>query len=271
MGRLLRAEWMKMWGRPGDRYVLAGLIALALVAPIVLTAQALWDPEHHRAARLYLNYPTSLNVGAQFIGLIAVILASFLAASTFGSEYSDGTWKLIVPRLARRGGLIVAKLLMALGTAIAASVLAVAVWMATAALCTVVALKLSAVGPSPEGLAHNATVTLAVSLLRMLFCGAVAALATIAARSSLVGLAVGVVMPAFLDLITYPAVAPFMPNAHLANFRFQLFQAQAHARPLANIYDLHAGAPVSLLVVLAYVGVLMAATACLFDSQEVRT
>lgn len=258
-----------MWGRPADFYALAAVLGMALFSPLVLTALAVAGPEqYHRTAALYLTFPLSLEIGVMAIGFVDVLFAALLAASTMGSEYADNTWKLIVPRRGRRGGIIVAKLAVALLTATGAAAVALALWVIGAALCRAYGLGLPIVGPGGERLASVAAVTFAVSLLRMLVFGAVAALTAVVSRSALIGVATGFLMPGLLDLVAFRSVAVLLPNAHLWNLRATFVGGETAGQLLRNVYGVHSSVEVSLLVIAAYVALAVTACVQVFKRQE---
>jgi len=272
MGGLLRAEWIKMWGRPADFYLIAAVLGLGLFSPVMLTILALSSPaQYYRQAQFYLAFPINLDVGVTAISFLDTTIASFLAASTIGSEYADNTWKLIVPRRARRGGIILSKLALSLLTAQAVALLALALWIVGGALCSAYVLGLPTVGPGGEKLATVAAVTLVISSLRMFLFGAVAALAAIVFRSSLVGIAVGFLAPGLIDLMTFPGIAAFLPNAHLWNLRAQLLSGETAGLVLRNVYQLNTSVAVSLLVVVLYVGASIGVSTYIFERQEIAT
>jgi ABC-type transport system involved in multi-copper enzyme maturation permease subunit len=203
VGRLFRAEWLKLRRRPlalGLLAIFLGLLTayLGLWALVValhegaiggVTITAL-RPEQLAEIKRQLSFPGVFGAVLGQINSVGGILAVLLAAGALGSDYSWGTLRALLSRAPDRGAYLLAKLLALLLALLVACVAALAIGAA-------IGLGASAWLGLPSTLTARDLAALPVGVARALFVILPYLLATLAAaafgRSALAGVGGGLI------------------------------------------------------------------------------
>lgn len=264
---LIRAELLKMRGRPTELYLFAAVFAFALVGPWTILALAKLNPDSYlNTALWYLRFPRSLSAVTSTLEAFGVVTASLVAASAVGSEYSADTWKLVVPRAASRAPLVVAKALAATLAVSAAVALGTLLWIGVAKLA-VLAGRID--GAAPTTTVEEELVSLAVSAISMLVYGSIAFATAVAARSTLAGAVAGTLAPFALSLLSHRAIGLALPNVHIDNLAARWYDSREYLEQVAVLLPMPVPEAASAAALAAFV-LVTAATACaLFCRRDI--
>jgi ABC-type transport system involved in multi-copper enzyme maturation permease subunit len=250
--QILRAEWPKCWRCPVN-WALFGLLPGLLA--IQFTLDALGDRE---TARRVFTFPNDLAIVVGGMGKLCALLAATFVAGCVGEEYRRGTWKMLLPRRAGRGGFLVAKGLICF---VALAMWSAATLLSGLAIASFYGLVLG-VGPwSPDGELSVVLARLASVGLEALVYGSTAFLAAVLLRSSYSAIFFGLITLKVLDFASprLGSVAQFIPVAHLRNLEARLTDWPA---------TLPCGAYESLVAIAVYSAICFAVAVVVFRVQE---
>jgi len=264
---LVSAEWMKAWRRPMHRVlaVLIGGIGLLFTLFMAIRWAAGSNPDMVREG---VAWPRLLLLTAGMLQAMGRIAAVLLAASIFGGEYSLDTWKMLLPRRERRGGLVAAKMAVALAATLIIGALVVAGFVGGGR-----ALAIFTGAPA----APSTTGDLSVIVRGMLCFPIAAALyvalsgcATVVSRSMFGGILVGL---AFLIVIDHavsadPVLALSFPAYHLANLQALLSGDAGQLDEVQMVFEAEVPLWASAAVVLGYISALLAASLAVFGRRD---
>lgn len=262
--KCIRAELIKLTRRPAAVYTALFVVVSAAVAPLVMTSLAYFQPERYRgAAQWWMAFPLSLQFFGYAMSLVAAFPACILAADLVGSEYRLGTWSMIVPRAHRRSEIVLAKALLVV-------VLIPVVFGVGSALYTLggfICCHLLSVPSTVPLPAFAAVGGVAVECVRALFFSLLAFAVTVLFRSTIFGVAAGLVAPLLLELVTFRQTSVFLPNIHLTNL--QAFTSGERNLILDHLVGFKLPFEVSVGILMVYVAGFLAVSVVTFARRDI--
>ncbi len=253
MVALIQADLLKTRKRPMS-WVMFG-IGLVLITIIMIVMAFLSGTDQDTG--MTMRFPNGLLFGPQFFAQsLGTFLAIIFSASLVGNEYGYDMWKNLLIRYPNRTFFIVSKWVTLVLT-ITLGMLGMALWSQILGLVT-------GMGGQGEVLSLT-TIVLEIGLhtLLLITMGSIALLGTVALRSTVAGIIVGI-MWMMLDGIA--AAVPFVPEI-LKLYLFSPIQtnllALIHGQPAT------VGAAWSLFILGSYLIVPVALAAWLFRQRDV--
>ncbi len=221
MSRTIRAEWLKAVHNPALIRLAVGCIVVAIVFPVAITLFGVMTPASGSLSAAALSWPRSLSAGVVFLRNFGPVLAVIVFASIFGLDYESGMWDWILSRDTGRFKWFAAKLVASLGFCTAVAVASLCLWLSLAGLGAWW-LGGSPITPPPPK-SYGALFVMPVGL--MIFYGVTAMLATVAWRSTVVGITAGLLVPTLVGFAAFRSKSAVMPLAHLREIQLILLGA----------------------------------------------
>ncbi|XSG73165.1 ABC transporter permease subunit [Herpetosiphon llansteffanensis] len=257
MWNLFRAEWTKTYKRPaniGLILVTLGIILLGFVGMVGISLYEGMDSQFADQIRELTLFPTSLQVPLIVLSQLGSILAIVFMSNSIGAEYTNDTWKVLLPRRARRSDFIIIKVVICL----LFMTLLIATSLILGALLGVLANLI--VGGDLSNMEQFSASELFKSLvpifMQLIVFSSITLLVTMASRSTIMGIVFGIVGNTIFSVAASLSklAAKILPNLHITNLEANwLYDGEQKTEVIKRI-DMAFGTQVSLTTSLMVVG-----------------
>ncbi|KPL83682.1 ABC transporter permease subunit [Herpetosiphon geysericola] len=257
MWNLFRAEWTKTYKRPaniGLFLVTLGIILLGFLGMVGISLYEGMDSQFAEQIRQLTLFPTSLQVPLIVLSQLGSILAIVFMSNSIGAEYTNDTWKVLLPRRARRSDFIIIKVVICL----LFMTLLIAISLIFAALLGVLVNLI--VGGDISNLEQFSASELFKSLvpifMQLIVFSSITLLVTMASRSTIMGIVFGIVGNTIFSVAASLSklAAKILPNLHISNLEANwLYDGEQKTEVIKRI-DMAFGTPISLTTSLIVVG-----------------
>ncbi|MBL8150811.1 MAG: ABC transporter permease [Blastocatellia bacterium] len=272
---LLHAELLKARKQQINIFLVLIITFVAVFFHGWLVIAAKVNPSYIKDAEVFLPYYNSLNLSVKVISFFSSIIAIVFVANSVGGEYSQDTWKMILPRYGSRIKFITTKLIVGLLAMILLYLLGVTSWLALSAF----SYWLLDLNPPPQVLltlknglpVSNSLKTLVLEMFSMSFYGSLTLLATIGARSfpgGILGGSVSSLLMTTATIIPSKYVSLSLPSLHIANLSAQWMQNKKEIEAVAMAFRGNVSMSVSLVIVLAYITCFIITALLLFQKRD---
>jgi len=261
----LRSEWMRGRGRPVEKYVGALAIVMGAIVPVIMVLMGWRNPIIRANALRTLTFPKSLDAVRAGVGLFGPFFAAALGANIVGAEYQYGTWPWLLVRSDSRLRILAVKGVTLLARIVALTTIAVAAFVAIAALVRVVLGYSIAEDAVP---ARALLIPFISAAGAMLFGAAVGLVVTVASRSVTFGTLTGALTLPLLAALRFKETAAWIPYVHLDNLTTRLLTGEA-PMVLKRVYDFEMSAQASAAILALELGVLLSVAYAIFRKQEI--
>lgn len=272
---LLHAELLKARKQQINIFLVLIITFVAVFFHSWLVIAAKVNPSYIKDAEVFLPYYNSLNLSVKVISFFSSIIAIVFVANSVGGEYSQDTWKMILPRYGSRIKFITTKLIVGLLAMILLYLLGVTSWLALSAF----SYWLLDLNPPPQVLltlknglpVSNSLKTLVLEMFSMSFYGSLTLLATIGARSfpgGILGGSVSSLLMTTATIIPSKYVSLSLPSLHIANLSAQWMQNKKEIEAVAMAFRGNVSMSVSLVIVLAYITCFIITALLLFQKRD---
>ena len=267
------AEWLKTVRRPFYQILLLIMLSIVVAFFLVISVGAMLDPPRFRPLAMQIvPFPQCLTTIAEVAVIVGQLLAAVFVAQSIGSEYSQDTWKMILPRHGARLAFLVLKIGIAgLGMLIVLlSMHVIGLLLSTLASAL---LGLHGTQTADSRSAPELLRSVAVTLLPMLLYGSVALCATIGTRST-----IGGALISFFGLQTLALLSPFfgpaarlLPYPHLPNvIEHWVFRDAATLRQIDHDFGMPVAPWLSVVVVLGYCALAVLSAGIIFWKRDMH-
>lgn len=259
---LWRAEWLKTRKSPIN-WLLVGMPVFIglLFLTYMFIATKLYPENYVKDAEMLLSYPACFYIGVKVISTLATLLAIVFIANSTGQEYTQDTWKMLLPRYGSRIKFIITKILMGLFAMLLLYAIGLAFWVGYSVLI----IKVLGIGSTAPANAQELELRTALSLSNglkymvlqmwsMCFYGSATLLVTIAARSAsggfLAGMASSIAL-ASASVIPVQKIAICVPTLHMTNVEARWFQDKKLLQGINNAFGREFSSTASITIVFA--------------------
>ncbi|MFD3166925.1 ABC transporter permease subunit [Herpetosiphon sp. NSE202] len=260
MWNLFRAEWTKTYKRPaniGLFLVTLGIILLGFLGMVGISLYEGMDSQFAEQIRQLTLFPTSLQVPLIVLSQLGSILAIVFMSNSIGAEYTNDTWKVLLPRRARRSDFIIIKVVICL---LFMTVL-IATSLILGALLGVLANVI--VGGDISNMDQFSASGLFKSLvpifLQLIVFSSITLLVTMASRSTVMGIVFGIVGNTIFSVAASLSklAAKILPNLHISNLEANwLYDGEQKTMTLGmleGMFGTQVSLTTSIIVVAAYI------------------
>lgn len=267
---LWRAEWLKARKRPANRIMLLfiNLLAVLFVSGLVIYCKAsgkLGD------ASSILPFPKSLDIAINTVAGFSKLLTIVFVANAIGSEYSQDTWKMILPRYGSRSAFLVTKVFSGLVGMVVLFLSSTILWVSLSWLGAQIVGVESTISPASE-LVTTSLKTCVLTMFEMIFYGSLTFLATIATRSVIGGVIGGLVGLTVLQIagaLPLKTLIKMLPTTHLVNVSGHWLQSRPELAMMQALFGDQFNPQLSLAIVLAYILFLLGISLLIFQRRDI--
>ncbi len=260
MWNLFRAEWTKTYKRPaniGLFLVTLGIILLGFVGAVGIALYQGTNSEFGQNIKQLTMFPTSLELPLIVLSQLGSILAIVFMSNSIGAEYTNDTWKVLLPRRARRSDFIIIKIVICL--------LFMTLLIVTSLIFGALVAMLGSlvIGGDISNMdlfsASGLFKSLVPIFLQLIVFSSITLLVTMISRSTIMGIVFGIVGNTIFGVaINFSElVAKILPNAHIANLEANwLYEGEQKTMTLGmleGLFGTQVSLTTSLMVVLAYI------------------
>lgn len=267
--RLVAAEWSKAIRRPMLRAVIAGVACLGILYLVFALLRNPGETDRERLREL-LAIDNILSQASTLLSGLGKVAVCLVAATVFGAEYAFDTWKALIPQRGRRGGFLLAKSLVTVAVSVVVAVVMVsALVLPSLPLAAWFGAPASAAGAD----ASRVPLELAAFIFEILTFTGVAGGAALLARSTLGGVAVGLLFVILLGPLAGadPLAAWVLPAVHLDNLRALLGGDPELLDRAQMAFEAEVPAWASLSVVLGYLTVPLLGAGWWFERRDLAS
>lgn len=260
MWNLFRAEWTKTYKRPANIGLLLVTLAIILLGFAGAVGIALYegtDSAFAAGIKELTKFPTSLELPLIVLSQLGSILAIVFMSNSIGAEYTNDTWKVLLPRRARRSDFIIIKIAITL----LFMTLLIGISLIFGAL--VAMLGSAVLGGTLSDIDQFSASKLFKSLvpvfLGLIVFSSITLLVTMASRSTIMGIVFGIVGNTIFSVAAgfSKLAAKILPNVHIlnleANWLYQGEQKIVELNKVNGNFGTQVSLSTSLMVVAAYI------------------
>jgi ABC-2 type transport system permease protein len=267
MRLLIKAELIRIWRRP-LYLVTVAIAAFFVVLPFVFFVLSKTDPKYISYLEAYSGFPDGAYELLRLALKLMPIALAVLAAGAASEDYSAGTLKIVLPRVASRTRVLLAK---HIAVITAGFVLLVGLFLSvvlTGMLVRLFAgLELST-GPFELRACLG---TLLFLFLQSLYTGVVSIFVVTLTRSQALGIVLAMTAPLLMRLLV------FLPGGHwLPGIQFDVIElsllpgSRFSTEELASVLGSQPSFPGSLVAVSVFCVAMAGLSAVLFERRDVR-
>ncbi len=260
MFNLFRAEWTKTYKRPaniGLFFITLGIILLGFVGAVGIALYDGKESEFGQQIQQLTTFPTSLEMPLIILSQLGSILAIIFMSNSIGAEYTNDTWKVLLPRRARRSDFIIIKIVICLLFMTGL----IAISLAFGALMGVIGNVILGGNVSNMELFSASALfkSLVPIFLQLIVFSSITLLVTMASRSTIMGIVFGIVGNTIFGIaINFSKlVAKILPNAHISNLEANwLYEGEQKTMALGmleRMFGTQVSLTTSIMVVTAYI------------------
>lgn len=260
MWNLFRAEWTKTYKRPANIGLLLVTLAIILLGFAGAVGIALYegtDSAFAAGIKELTKFPTSLELPLIVLSQLGSILAIVFMSNSIGAEYTNDTWKVLLPRRARRSDFIIIKIAITLLFMTLLIIISLIFGALVAMLGSVV------LGGTLSDIDQFSASKLFKSLvpvfLGLIVFSSITLLVTMASRSTIMGIVFGIVGNTIFSVAAglSKLAAKILPNVHIlnleANWLSQGDQKISDLETVKTAFGTEISLTTSLMVVAAYI------------------
>jgi ABC-2 type transport system permease protein len=268
---LLYAEWLKTYKRPANLLMVGflPLMGLFYLGSIVIKA-LIYGGNSLIDAQGSLPLPQTLEFALGMINGLAKLMAIAFIAVNVGSEYSQDTWKMILPRQGSRTTFIIAKLSSALAAMVIFVGATIISWLLFA-LVGAVLLNIDSNFQALGAVINLYSKVVALCVLDMVFYGIIALMATMASRSMVGGIVFGLIALSCLEIAAELASGNFalmLPTTHMNNIDVRWLEKTKFIKGTIARFGHDVSIKMSLLVVWSYIFAATITTCYIFRRRD---
>lgn len=261
MWNLFRAEWTKTYKRPANIGLLLITLAIILITFVAQTGIALYNGKEDTigwaGAQFAMMFPNGFLFPSIILSAIGSMLAVVFMGNSIGSEYSRDTWKVLLPRRARRSDFIIVKIAICLLFMICLIIISLIFGQLMGLIGAAI------LGGTLFDFDSFSLGTLLKSLipvlLQLIVFSSITLLVTMAGRSTIMGIVFGIVGNTIFNLaMSFSTLAAkILPNAHIsnleANWLYTGDEQKLMFEGVDRVFGTHISLSTSLMVVGAYI------------------